>query len=184
MVGWGCCVLQNPKTFVQCEAETSSNEDSAAPLVVVLCVLCAQGNIRESESAVDDATKAKMSQFVNSTIMMEEVRGDHMLCLAPFFRTGGTSMILRRVHVLQCLVAALRELTSHVGPILTLSHLYMCCSTLMVMRWTVTWSCGMGSAPTGPSQVRSILVYTTCHALPCIVRGLATVVTRGVEASQ
>jgi hypothetical protein len=36
--------------------------------------VCAQGNIRESEGTVDAATKAKMSQFVNATIMIEEVR--------------------------------------------------------------------------------------------------------------
>jgi hypothetical protein len=34
-----------------------------------------QGNICESAGGVDAATKAKMSQFVNSNIMMEEVRG-------------------------------------------------------------------------------------------------------------
>lgn len=42
-------------------------------------VLWLQGNIRESEDTVDDDTMAKMSQFVNRTIMMEEVRRS---CLA------------------------------------------------------------------------------------------------------
>jgi len=34
-----------------------------------------QGNIRESEGGVDDATREKMSQFVNRNIIMEEVSG-------------------------------------------------------------------------------------------------------------
>lgn len=34
-----------------------------------------QGHIRESDVEVDEATKAKMAQFVNKTIMMEEVGG-------------------------------------------------------------------------------------------------------------
>jgi hypothetical protein len=45
-------------------------------------------------------------------------------------------------------------------------HYHTCvtaCSTLMVMRWTVTWCCGMGSAPTALSQV---CIFGPRDALP------------------
>jgi hypothetical protein len=64
---------------------------SAVVCCDVLCWLwlcaAAQGNIRESVEEVDEATKAKMAQFVNKTIMMEEVRIRGLLVHSSDFET-------------------------------------------------------------------------------------------------
>jgi hypothetical protein len=82
---WLCCAAQGNIR----ESEQKVDEATKAKMLccVVLCcdiraMLCcaAQGNIRESEQEVDEATKAKMAQFVNKTIMMEEVIRARLSC--------------------------------------------------------------------------------------------------------